>query len=436
MPVRYFPTGHSAREIVDSVEAGLRDRTLRPGQNLPTVRGLAAALGLSPATVAGAYRELRARGVVAGDGRRGTRVRDGPAIGGAPGIIVPPGVRDLANGGPDLALLPPLPALAGSHRCRGYGEPSVSASLGRLAREQFAADGVDATHLAVTGGALDGVERVLGAWLRPGDRVAVEDPGYPAVLDLVAAMALDAVPVAMDDSGPRPEALARVLGRGVAAMVLTPRAHNPTGACWGESRTAELAETIRPFPDVLVIEDDHAGPVAGAPLRTLSSGRLRWTVIRSVSKSLGPDLRLATTAGDEATVARMEGRQALGTGWVSYLLQDLVTQLWTDPSAHRILEQTALTYAARRRALVEALAEHAIPARGSSGLNVWVPVPQEHPVLAGLLQAGWAVAPGERFRMASPPAVRISVATLGQDEAPQLASDLAGCVSHSAVRLG
>lgn len=349
---------------------------------------------------------------------------------------MPSGVRDLANGGPDPALLPPFPGSPDGPPRRGYGEPSVSADLGRLARGQFSADGVDATHLAVTGGALDGVERVLGAWLRPGDRVAVEDPGYPAVLDLVAAMALEAVPMPMDDGGPRPEALARAMGGGVAAVVLTPRAHNPTGATWGKSRAAELAEAIGPFPDVLVVEDDHAGPVAGAPLRSLSPGRRRWAVIRSVSKALGPDLRLATVAGDEATVARTERRQALGTGWVSHLLQDLVTRLWLEPSVLRILEEAALTYAARRQALVDALASHDIQASGSSGLNVWVPVPQEHPVLAGLVQAGWAVAPGERFRMASPPAVRISVATLHQADACRLASDMAHCVSRSAVRLG
>lgn len=421
---------------MSSVEAGLRDHALRPGESLPTVRGLADALGLSPATVAAAYRELRARGVVVGDGRRGTRVRGAPAVGGRPGITVPAGVRDLVNGGPDPALLPPFPALpAGPHR-HGYGEPLVAPDLGRLAREQLTTDGLDATHLAVTGGALDGAERVLGAWLRPGDRVAVEDPGYTAVLDLVAAMALEAVPVAMDGAGPQPAALTRALRTGVAAVILTPRAHNPTGAAWDESRAAELARATEPFPDVLVVEDDHAGPVAGASAHTLSSGRRRWAVIRSVSKSLGPDLRLATVAGDEATIARVQGRQALGAGWVSHLLQDLVARLWIEPATRRALDVATFTYSTRRRALVDALAGQGIGAMGDSGLNVWVPVPEEHPVLAGLLRAGWAVAPGERFRIASRPAVRISVTGLDKADTPRLASDLAGCLARSAPRLG
>jgi DNA-binding transcriptional MocR family regulator len=145
-----------------------------------------------------------------------------------------------------------------------------------------------------------------------------------------------------------------------------------------------------------------------------------------VSKSLGPDLRLAVIAGDAVTISRVEGRQALGTGWVSYMLQDTVAELWRDPAVSDLLRRAAGVYANRRQMLISALASRGIPANGNSGLAVWVPVSEETGTTSALLDRGWAVAPGERFRIASPPGIRIGVATLSAVEIEQLAADLHG----------
>jgi len=157
----------------------------------------------------------------------------------------------------------------------------------------------------------------------------------------------------------------------------------------------------------------------------VDGGRQRWATIRSASKSLGPDLRLATLAGDEVTVSRVEGRQALGTGWVSHLLQEIVAELWSDRSTGRLFARAAARYAERRRGLIDALAAQGVAAHGRSGLAVWVPVTDELAATTALLQRGWAVAPGERFRMSAPPGIRIGTGTLTPREAAALASDIA-----------
>jgi DNA-binding transcriptional MocR family regulator len=149
-----------------------------------------------------------------------------------------------------------------------------------------------------------------------------------------------------------------------------------------------------------------------------------------VSKALGPDLRLAVLRGDQDTVGRVEGRQLLGPGWVSHLLQATVAALWADPATGRLLERAAGAYADRRSVLVGALARHGITGYGDSGLNVWIPVPEEARPAAAVLDAGWAVAAGEPYRLRSAPALRVTVATLrDQEEAEQLAAALAAALA-------
>jgi DNA-binding transcriptional MocR family regulator len=428
MPGGVVLTGTTAREIAASVEAAVATGALAPGSKLPSVRGLAAALEMSPTTVAGAFAELRRRGIAISRPRSGLRVADRPPLAsGLERAPVPEGVRDVSTGNPDARLLPDVlrafRALEGPARL--YGARSVAPELREVAAAALAADGIDTTNLCVVNGALDGIERVLAVHLSGGDAIAIEDPGFPGVLDLVRPFGLHPVPVAVDDRGMLPDQLAAAVRAGARAVIITPRGQNPTGAALDAARARELRAVLDRAPAVLVIEDDHLGPVAGAPARTLTAGRARWAHVRSTSKWLGPDLRLAVLVGDDHTIRRVEGRQAVGPGWVSTIAQRAVARLWSDEDVLAGAEQAATIYAGRRRALIEALDANGIAASGASGLNVWVPVEAEDVVGAGLLAAGWAVAAGSRFRLRTGPAVRITVADLRPGEAERLAADLA-----------
>ncbi|MCF0086407.1 HTH-type transcriptional regulatory protein GabR [Streptomyces sp. MH192] len=431
----YTFTGRRAAEISASIEGAVGSGALIPGQLLPPMRELARSLGVNPNTVAAAYRTLRERGVIETDGRRGSRVRAKPATTAREyaRIQVPEGVRNLADGNPDPALLPALAeafAVAAVRADREpvlYGEDAVEPELVRLARAGLDADGVPDGPVMVASGSLDAIERVLVARLRPGDAVAVEDPGWGALLDLVPALGLRTVPVRVDDEGPLPADVRAALSAGARALVVTARAQNPTGAAVGAARADDLRAVLDGYPETLLIEDDHGHAIVDLPLHPLAGTTRHWALVRSVAKAYGPDLRLAVLTGDEVTVDRVHGRQRLGPGWVSRLLQRALVRLWAEGAVD--VPAVAAAYRSRREALIGALAERGVRAHGRSGLNVWVPVPDETGAVARLLHAGWAVAPGARFRAAAPPGIRVTVSTLAPEETGAVAEAVAAAAA-------
>jgi len=434
---QYRINASSASGLVAEVESAVAEGALAAGQKLPSVRRLAAETGLSPATVASGLAELRRRGVVVSEPRRGTRIGERPPLAGSlRPMTVPAGARDLSLGNPDPALLPDLAAALA--RCeqpvRLYGEAPELPELVERAAAAFAADGVPAGHVCVVSGALDGIERVLQSQLRPGDRVAVESPGYAALFDLLRALSLQLEPVPVDELGMTVEGLRRAVAAGARAVVLTPRGQNPTGAALDAERAAGLRAVLASHPELLLVEDDHLGAVAGAPLHTLAAAGPRWAAARSVAKALGPDLRLAVLAGDESTVARVRGRAQCGPGWVSHVLQRLVAALWNDRKVNAGVAEASRLYAERREALLAALAARGVPARARSGLNVWVDVDDEAATMAALLARGWVVAPGARYTpVPGPAAIRVTTSALGAEEAERLASDIAAVLAPVAA---
>jgi DNA-binding transcriptional MocR family regulator len=426
-----IPTGSGQATISAAIERAVAEGLLGPGTHLPAVRNLAATLGVSPATVAAAYRTLKQRGLVTANGRRGTTIAVQPPLRVRRGRPLPANARDLASGNPDPALLPPLgPALARigtEHRL--YGGPAKLEALVELARTAFAADGVDG-EIAIVGGALDGIERILQTRLLPGDRIAVEDPTWPRVTDLVRALGFIPEPVGLDERGLLPEELERALRRGAKAVIATPRGQNPTGAALDAERSLSLREAIARHPDLLVVEDDYVAAVAGAGYVPLHGSSSHWAVIRSLSKVAGPDLRIALMAGDPLTISRVEGRQLLGPGWVSHLLQQTAAELLGSASTRRLLARAQRTYTTRREALIAALRDAGIRSIGGSGLGVWIPLRDEAATAQLLLERGWAVSPGERYRVRAPPGIRVTTTTLEPAEAMQLAAALAE-IAHS-----
>lgn len=434
--VQYLKGATSATAVVEGVQSAIRAGDLRGGDVLPSVRVLAKEIGLSPGTVAAAYRSLRERGLAETLGRSGTIVR-GSRMRPMRSVVPPVGgsVVDLSTGQPDPGLLPAFADgfKAGTQLLRA-ADQMVLPELLEIAQRRFAQDNVQDKFTTVANGGLDAIGRTLITQLRPGDIVGVEDPGWPNMLDQVAALGLRVHPIPIDQDGPMPDGLAAALRAGARAVVVTNRAHNPTGAFLTAERAACLRDVLRPHPDILTIEDDHAAELTRVPLATIAGATSAWAFVRSMSKPYGPDLRLAFLAGDAATVNYVESHIRVTCGWVSTILQQLAVHLYTDSVATQAVASAGAEYDRRRQLLLQRLNELSIPALGATGLNVWIPVDDETATTSALLQAGWAVAPGNRFRQHSAPGIRITMAASDDTHIQHIAAVIHQSLSRSGAQ--
>lgn len=432
---KHTPLG-SAVKLAEAIEREIRDGELGHGERLPVVRELAKALDLSPGTVASAYRLLQQRGLIVTEGRRGTWVsmrRQQPLW---LDPEVPDGVVDLYNAEPDLALLPDLSRFvdASIFELRPYAEAGDEPELIDAARAAFRANGVVSDHVMISAGAIAIVKSALGAHLRPGDGVAVEDPAYCGHLDLLAMQSLKPIGVAIDEEGLQPAALEAALARGARAVICSPRFQSPMGSVLTGERAKALRAILARYPDVLIIEDDYAYLIAIAPYHGLvTPDARRWVVAYSLNKSIAPDLRLGFAAGDRETIDRMRLQQSLAEGWNSAFLQRIALRALADEATRRSFRHAAETYAARRMAARRALEQRGIKSFGDSGLNIWIPVPEETMTVQQLRAKGWAVRAGERFRLEADPAIRVTTSRLMPDDAGRFADDLAVVLQGAAT---
>ena len=425
------------RGIAAALGRAVRSGELAPGERLPTVRDVAGELGVSPATVSAAWQALRRTGLVVSRGRAGTFVREAPERRLSPrvaGLRGPSddGVRlDLSRGTPDPALLPQLgPALRRvSERATtpGYHEEPVVPEL----RRALAATWPSATdQITVVDGATDGVARVLELVVSYGDRVVLESPGFPPFYDLVEALGAEAVPVELDGSGVRPESLRRALATRPAAVVLQPRAHNPTGVSTTPARAESLARLLRrTTPTPWVVEDDHSGAISTAPDVSLGAwlpGRV--VHVRSYSKTHGPDLRVAALGGPTDLVDALVARRMLGPAWTSRMLQTILLDLLTTSRSMDEVGEARRQYYGRQQALVAALAAHGLVVPTPDGINLWLPVHDERAAVLHLAAAGIRVAAGSPFLAAGDTGsfVRVTSGLVPPEDADEVAAALVG----------
>jgi DNA-binding transcriptional MocR family regulator len=435
----------SARGIAAAVSRLVTAGSLPAGSRLPTVRDVARELGVSPTTVSEAWGSLTRAGAIRTRGRSGTYVA-GPAPArqrlryAQLGSLPAGSGRDFSTGVPDHDLLPDL---TGALKRIGANRRSLSVMTSYLdapvlpaleaalrARWPFPPE-----RLTVVDGALDALDRIVGVVVRFGDHVLVENPAFPPLLDLLDAVGATVVGVPLSATGLEPAALAAALAEHrPVALFLQPRAHNPTGVSMSAAGAAELASALAEHPGVTVVEDDHAGDIAGAPPVSVGCFLPTRTVhVSSFSKSHGPDLRLAAVGGPAALIDAVADRRLLGPGWSSRILQAVLVDLLSSSSAVDQVAFARAEYARRRSLLCAALAERGVDVSADDGINLWIPVDDQQVAMVALAAHGIGVAPGAPF-LVSPVGgdhVRLTAGLVrdGFDELADILAQAAGLAS-------
>lgn len=421
----------TASEIAEAVRDLVDTGKLAPGASLPPVRAFAEQLSVNRNTVVSAYGLLVQAGVAVTRGRAGTKIVDLQPLP-QEGFSHSPGMIDIASGNPDPDLLPDaskaLAQLSADVPVL-YGQPVIDPDLAAWARGVFDAD-IGEANLTVTAGSADAVQRLLADSLTIGDAVGFEQPCFLTTLQTAQAAGYRPIPMPVDDEGLTVKGLQSALSAGIRALVVTPRAHNPTGAVISAQRAEALAVLLAQYPHVLIVEDDHFWQVSGHEYRSIiPAGHPRWALVRSVSKSLGPDLRVGIVGSDQLTASRLAAHIRSGAMWVSHLLQRLTYLLTSHPETPRQLAHASAEYARANAYLVNALAAHDIEGSAADGVNVWINLntPAE-PVVTSLSDSGWLVRDGAEFSLDATDAavnhVRVTIHQLTDSQLDRFVADL------------
>ncbi|WP_406374613.1 PLP-dependent aminotransferase family protein [Streptomyces sp. NBC_00647] len=358
------------RQVRDAIRTG----RLGAGERLPSSRELARELGLSRGLVQDCYAQLQSEGYLVtrvGSATRvaaGAHVPPGPA---SPDPAAPRLIADFRHGVPDLGSFPLADWLWATREAGramptadlDYGDPRGSSVLrevvaGYLRRVRAAA--ADPERIVVCSGYAQGLGLTLRSLALAGVRVvAYEDPGGPATASAAAGAAgLTAVPVPVDEDGIDVRALDAT---GARAVIVTPAHQWPTGVVLAPARRLALIEwaTRR---DAYVIEDDYDAefrydrePVGA--LQGLAADRV--VSIGTVSKSLAPALRIGWLLCPPALAVPVAEAKRLTDRGSPTLDQLALAKLIESGRYDRHLRRMRTVYAARRTALVTALATHA-----------------------------------------------------------------------------
>ncbi|WP_329004647.1 PLP-dependent aminotransferase family protein [Kribbella sp. NBC_00709] len=416
-------------QLAEQVRAAVLDGRLQAGHRLPSTRDLARDLSVSRSVTQAAYDQLHAEGWIEGRTGAGTFVTD----------VVPlqPAVRRRTPHPPNpdaklLTLRPGIPYIAptpdpGWRRAwrevsaqsppGGYddaaGLPALRSALAdHVARVRGIACGPE--NVLVTNGTVHGLRLLLTVTRQPGDRIAIEDPGYINAVVAARDHRLEIVDVPVDEDGLQVGALTA----DAAAVYVTPSHQYPLGGRLPVARRNELIRWAR-RTDALLIEDDYDSEFRYdvAPLPALAQLDLERVVhLGTLSKTISPALRLGWLVASEEMVDRLAAFRASSGDWPGWPMQAAMLAMLRDGYIDLAVRRGRRLYADRRTHTVAELSPYGQVIGQDAGLHVTLLLPDDaddRRIAAAARAAGVVVAPLSEYRrsVSGPPGLVIGYAT-------------------------
>ena len=418
-------SGPRYQRIVDAMEADIATGRLVRGQQLPTQRALAKALGIDLTNVTRAYTEARRRGILEARVGQGSFVSETSARRAVDlpnpvaidlSMNVPPHPLDARLDERILAGLETLRQQSGLTAFLNYQPPGGSAHERDVAARWVRArvPHVSADRLVIFPGTQTILFNLVAHLAKPGEVVLTEALTFPGIKAVAARLGIRLIGVAMDDGGILPDALARACREHrPKAVYLIPTLHNPTTATLSAERRQAIAKIIRDA-DTTLIEDDAYGLLdrAAMPIANLIPERTYHAT--TLSKCIAPALRVAyLVTPDHATQQEMRSYLQSAVQMPAPLMVALVTHWLETGVADRII--TAIRN--------EATGRQQLAQRGLKGFqfltkpaahHLWLRLPEgwgRRDLAAHLLRSGLAVVASDAFAVdGNPPhAARLSL---------------------------
>lgn len=221
--------------------------------------------------------------------------------------------------------------------------------------------GVDPKQVMVTNGSLEAGALLFAHLVKPGTRVAVEQPTYDRTLLLLQQLGAELVPIPLEADGLDIGALEAALGEGAIEFVhVIPNAHNPAGCTLSVEKRRRLVQLAAEH-DFWIFEDDpyRELPFEGEPLETMLATDTAGKVFHasSFSKTVSPGVRVGYLIGPIEEVAKLSKRANELYISPNMLAESIVLELCTSGVLDQNIAFVKGELKARCDALIEALRE-------------------------------------------------------------------------------